>query len=162
MPETRQKTVIGTRLVTVLITVALLVVVLRRLDGAELASVVSSARLDRILLAFVIFGTGLMFAAWRWHLMLRFGGNAIHPGATIRGVLIGHCTHTFLFGAAGGDVVKSGIYARWYRLKMSEVLAAAPLDRLIALVGAILFGSCMMLVGAASGGFAKLGGRELV
>ena len=94
--------------------------------------------------------------------MLRFGGNVIHPGATIRGVLIGHCTHTFLFGAAGGDVVKSGIYARWYRLKMSEVLAAAPLDRLIALVGAILFGTCMMLVGAASGGFAKLGGRDLV
>lgn len=149
-------------MLTVVITATLLFIVLRRLDVTQLFSVLSSARIDRLLLALSIFGVGLMFAAWRWHLMLRLGGNAIHPGATIRGVLIGHCSHTFLFGAAGGDVVKSGIYARWYGLKMSEVLAAAPLDRLIALVGAILFGSCMMMLGAFSGGFAKLGGRELV
>ncbi len=147
---------------TIAMAATLLFVVLRRLDVAQLLSVVTSARVDRLLLAWVIFGTGLLFAAWRWHLMLRFGGNVIHPGATIRAAIIGHCSHTFLFGAAGGDVVKSGIYARWYGLKMSEVLAAAPLDRLMALVGAVVFGSCMMVLGAVSGGFADLGGRDLI
>ena len=62
--------------------------------------------------------------------MLRIGGNAVHPGASVRSALIGHCAHTFLFGVMGGDVAKAWIYARWHQLKSAEVLVAAPLDRL--------------------------------
>jgi rSAM/selenodomain-associated transferase 2 len=150
-----------TRVATLLVSGGLLWFILRRLDVPKLLDAVQEANFFGLFAAFLVFGTGLLFASWRWHLMLRFGGNVVHPGATIRGAVIGHCFHTFLFGAAGGDVVKSGIYARWYGLKMSEVLAAAPLDRLMALVGAIFFGTLMMLLGALNGGFEKLAGRQL-
>ena len=162
MAEGKNKKWGWARFVTLLVTGALLLVVLRRINGAKFIEVVQTANVGGLVLAFSIFGVGLMCASWRWHLMLRLGGNVVHPGATIRGAVIGHCSHTFLFGAAGGDVVKSGIYARWYGLKMSEVLAAAPLDRLMALLGAICFGGCMMALGAVSGGFARLDGRQLM
>ena len=142
--------------------VLLLWAVSLRLDPDRLLVVAREANPWGLLLAVLIFGCGQMFAAWRWHLMLRFGGNVVHYGASVRGAIIGHCFHTFLFGAGGGDVVKSGIYARWYGLKMSEVLAAAPLDRLLALVGAILFGVSTVLLAVASGGFRNLPGRELL
>lgn len=136
--------------------------VLRRLDPVRLWAVLRTADGWGLLAACAVFGTGLTFASWRWHLMLRYGGHVIHPGATLRASVIGHCFHTLLFGAAGGDVVKSGIYARWYGLKMSEVVAAAPLDRMMALVGAILFGLSAMLLGAFSGGFEGLAGRQIL
>ena len=150
------------RLGTVLVSIALLVLVLRRLDPVRLWAVLRTADGVGLAAACAVFGAGLMFASWRWHLMLRYGGHVIHPGATLRASVIGHCFHTLLFGAAGGDVVKSGIYARWYQLKMSEVVAAAPLDRMMALVGAILFGISAMIVGALSGGFEGLSGRQIL
>jgi rSAM/selenodomain-associated transferase 2 len=150
-----------TRVATLLVSGGLLWFILRRLDIPQFLEVVQDANPFGLFAAFLVFGTGMLFASWRWHLMLRFGGNVIHPVATIRGAVIGHCFHTFLFGAAGGDVVKSGVYSRWYGLKMSEVLAAAPLDRLMALVGAIVFGTSMMLLGAFNGGFENLAGRQL-
>ena len=147
---------------TLLVSGGLLWFIIGRLDVPKFLDAVQEANFFGLLAAFLVFGTGMLFAAWRWHLMLRFGGNVVHPSATIRGALIGHCFHTFLFGAAGGDVVKSGIYARWYRLRMSEVLAAAPLDRLMALVGAIFFGSSMMILGALNGGFDKLARGQIL
>ncbi len=159
--EKRQSMWVWTRVVAVLVSLGLLVVIARRLDLPALLQALQDANPLGLLGAFLIFGCGLSFSAWRWHLMLRLGGNVVHPGASLRGVVIGHCFHTFLFGAAGGDVVKSGIYARWYRLKMSEVLAAAPLDRLMALVGAILFGGSMLVIGISQGALDILGGRQL-
>ena len=94
--------------------------------------------------------------------MLRIGGNAVHPGASVRSALIGHCAHTFLFGALGGDVAKSWIYARWHQLKSAKVLSAAPLDRLMALAGAVAFGLLTLGLGIFAGGFEPLlRGRSL-
>lgn len=146
----------------ILVSVVLMIIVLCWIDAPTFLAALGEANLMGLLLAWGIFGTSLLFSSWRWHLVLRFGGNVVHPGATVRGTIIGHCSHTFLFGAVGGDVVKSGIYARWYRLKMSEVLGAAPLDRLMALIGAITFGGSMVLVGALSGGFTDLRGSQLL
>ena len=149
-----------TRGTTVLISVALLTAIVNRLDLPILWEVIREADWGGLLVAISVFGLGILFGAWRWHLMLRLGGNVVHPGATLRGTMMGHCFHTFVFGAAGGDVLKSGVYARWYGLKMSEVLAAAPLDRFIALGGAILFGLTMIGLGGWSGGLSVLEGEQ--
>ena len=111
----------------IFVSAALLTLSLGRLEWTAFWSVLQGANPLGLLLALGIFGASLFFASWRWHLMLRIGGNAVHPGASVRSALIGHCAHTFLFGAVGGDVAKSWIYARWYRLKSAEVLGAAPL-----------------------------------
>ncbi len=146
----------------IVVSAVLLAVVLRRLNVPVFGSAVLETNWLGLLLALGLFGASLLFAAWRWHLMLRFGGNVVHPGASVRGVIIGHCAYTFLFGALGGDAVKSEIYARWYRLKLAEVLGAAPLDRLMALTGAIFFGLLMALVGAVSDGFEPLRREQLL
>ena len=137
----------------IFVSAALLTLSLRRLEWTAFWSALQGANPLGLLLALGIFGASLFFASWRWHLMLRIGGNVVHPGASVRSALIGHCAHTFLFGAVGGDVAKAWIYARWHQLKGVEVLGAAPLDRLTALTGAIAFGLLTMGLGFFSGGF---------
>jgi rSAM/selenodomain-associated transferase 2 len=106
---------------------------------------------------------GLLFipASWRWHLALRQTGCAVHPGATARLCLIGHFFYTILFGAAGGDTAKSAFYARWYRLPLAKVLAAAPLDRLMGCAGLILFAGLVLLLAIVGGAFSSLKGIAL-
>ena len=140
----------------IFVSAALLTLSLRRLEWMAFWSALQGVNPLGLLLALGIFGASLFFASWRWHLMLRIGGNAVHPGASVRSVLIGHCAHTFLFGSVGGDVAKSWIYARWHQLKGAEVLGAASLDRLTALAGAIAFGLLTMGLGFFSGGFEPL------
>lgn len=151
-----------TRAAAICVSAALLMLSLRRLEPTAFWSALHGVNPLGLLLASGIFGASLFFASWRWHLMLRLGGNAVHPGASVRSVLIGHCAHTFLFGSVGGDVAKSWIYARWYQLKSAEVLGAAPLDRLMALTGAIAFGLLTMGLGIFSGGFEPLRDRSLL
>ncbi len=137
----------------VCLSAALLWWVFGRVDPDQFRQAFADARPERLALAFLLTGTSFLFAAWRWHLMLRISGNAVHPAATLRGVLLGHAAHQFLFGAAGGDWAKSALYARRYGLRTSSVWASAPLDRLAALAGAVSFGLLMVLLGAAAGGF---------
>ncbi len=151
-----------TRAAAIFVSAALLTLSISRLDPTAFWLALQGANPLGLLLALGIFGASLFFASWRWHLMLRIGGNAVHPGASVRSALIGHCAHTFLFGAVGGDVAKSWIYARWYQLKSAEVLGAAPLDRLMALAGAIAFGLLTMGLGIFSGGFEPLRDRSLL
>ena len=135
---------------------ALLLIIFSRLDLAVFVQTVRGVNPWGIVAAFALFCLGFLFVAWRWHLMLRLGGIVVHPAATLRSVLIGHCTYVIFFGAAGGDVVKAQIYARWYRLRMADVLAVAPLDRLMALIGAIAFGLLMAAFCVAMGGIEVL------
>ena len=131
----------------------LLFVVYRRLEPGALLDSLQQAHPGWAALAICAFATNLIFASYRWHLMLRLSHSTVHPEATLRAVTLGHCFNTFLFGAAGGDLVKSVIYTRWYRLPLTDVLAIAPLDRFFGLIGALVFGSSMALIGYLSGGF---------
>lgn len=135
------------------VSLILLFVVYKRLEPGALLDSLKQAQLGWVFLAICAFATNLVFASYRWHLMLRLSQSTIHPEATLRAVTLGHCFNTFLFGAAGGDLVKSVIYSRWYRLPLTDVLAIAPLDRFFGLLGALVFGSSMALIGYLSGGF---------
>src|SRR5262249_38696332 len=88
---------------------------------------------------------------------LRLVDGAVHPGATARLTVIGHFFYTILFGAVGGDTVKSAVYARWYRLPFPQILAAAPLDRWFGFAGLLLVLFVALALGDASGAFSRLG-----
>lgn len=108
------------------------------------------------LLAFLIYGAALWMGAFRWHIALHLTGRAIHTSASARLFLIGHFFFVALFGAAGGDLAKSAVYARWYRFALPEVVAAAPLDRSLGLGGTVLLGAIMGGICVVNGGLVHL------
>ena len=104
--------------------------------------------------AIFVYWIALLLAAYVWHVALRGVGCAAHPLATNRFALIGHFFFVALFGAVGCDLAKSSVYARWFRFGLPEVLAAAPLERGLRGVGALLLGVLVVIIGALSGGAA--------
>src|SRR5580704_4477583 len=102
------------RLGSVVVAIIAVFYVFSRINLTELAHALRSARPGWLLAAVAIYGLIFLPAAWRWHLMLRLSGCAVHSGATARMTLIGHFFYTVFFGVAGGDLAKSALYARWY------------------------------------------------
>jgi rSAM/selenodomain-associated transferase 2 len=107
-------------------------------------------------LAFLSYGFALLCSAGRWHVALHVTGAGTHALASWRLSLVGHFFFVVLFGAVGGDVAKSAVYARWYRFPLPEVVAAAPLDRGLGTVGPLLLLALLCGLASASGGFAPL------
>jgi uncharacterized membrane protein YbhN (UPF0104 family) len=100
---------------------------------------IRSLRGGWFMLAFAAYGFLFFPAAWRWHLTLRLAKCGVSRGTTVRFTFVGHFFYTILFGAAGGDFAKSGLYARWNNFPLPKILAAASLDRLLGFGGLILF-----------------------
>lgn len=112
------------------------------------------------LLAFGLFGLGLVPSALRWHLMLRINDAAVHAGVSLRMVFISHFFNTALVGPSSGDVPKTALYRRWYGMRGDDVLAASMLDRLVAGFAGLVFVTGALALAAATGGFAFLGRLE--
>ncbi len=144
-----------------MVAVAALIYVFRKIDLVELAHALRAARPGWLVMAVAIYGLVFLAGAWRWHLMLRLSDCAVHPRATARMTLIGHLFYTVFFGVAGGDLAKSALYARWYQLPLAQILASAPLDRLLGLGGLILFIIIAFGLAALNGAFARLGAPSL-
>jgi rSAM/selenodomain-associated transferase 2 len=144
------------RMACAILTIIALVIVFRRIDLRALGAAFGAMRPVWFGAAIITYGLLFIPAAWRWHLALRQTKSSVHFGATARLTVIGHFLYTILFGAAGGDVAKSAIYARWYRLPLPQVLAAAPLDRFMGSAGLIVFGILAGILAAVNGGFTRL------
>ena len=149
-----KKSVVWGRLICAAVTVAALCVVFHRLKLGDLVHTVRTMRWGCFLAALALFGLLFLPAAERWHLVLRLLDRAVNLAATARVSLIGHFFYTVLFGVVGGDTAKSALYARWYRLPLPEVLAAAPLDRLLGFAGLLIFASGAVVLAADTDGFA--------
>ncbi len=159
--SSRKKLLTWLRLGCVVLAVAALLFVFSRINLVELAHALRSARPGWLLAAVAVYGLVFLPGAWRWHLMLRLSGCAVHPGATARMTLIGHFFYTVFFGVTGGDFAKSALYARWYQLPLPQILASTPLDRLLGLGGLILFIVLAFGFAALNGAFARLGSPSL-
>ena len=113
--------------------------VIRRIHPHALADTLHHMHAGWFAAATVLYGLLFVPASLRWHIALRLNGSAIDRGTSLRLSLIGHFFYTILFGAAGGDVAKSAVYAREHQLRLPEVLAASSLDRLLGSAGLLLF-----------------------
>ena len=139
------------RLAALAVTVIALAWVFNRIDVAQLTPLFRQLHWGWLLGAFASYGVAVAGTAGRWHLALCVSRMAVSPGATIRLSLIGQPLNLVLLGATGGDVAKSALYARWYQRPFPEVMAAAPLDRLLALAGTLLVGVLAVLWAAFAG-----------
>ena len=148
-----KKSRVWIRLSCVAVSALAFCVVFRRVDPGALAAAFRNLHRGWFLSSVALYGLIFLPGAWRWHLMLRLTGGAVHPAATARVALIGHFFYTILFGAAGGDVAKSVLYARWYGFALPRIVAAAPLDRLLGFCGLILFACAAFGLGALNGAF---------
>lgn len=149
------------RLVILCITVVALYLVFRSLSLHALAQTFQRMHWGWFLAAIVLYGTIFIPAAFRWHLVLRLTGQSIHPAATARLTLIGHFFYTVFLGVFGGDTAKSAVYARWYGLPLTNILATASLDRLLGSAGMVLFSALVLLTAIAAGAFKHIQGISL-
>jgi uncharacterized membrane protein YbhN (UPF0104 family) len=108
--------------------------------------------------AIALYGALFLPASLRWHVVLRLTGQSVPPAATARLTLIGHFFYTILLGVFGGDTAKSAVFARWYRVPLTDVLATVSLDRLLGSVGMLLFGAIVLFTAAAMGAFKHVQG----
>lgn len=145
------------RIACALLAIGALIYVFSRIDLHQLARALRSANLGWLLATIAVYFLVLLPSAWRWHLTLQLTGCASRFGSTLRMTLIGHLFYTLFFGVAGGDVAKSALYSRRHHLPMPEVLAAAPLDRLLGLGGLIIFMLASFALAATNGAFAQFG-----
>lgn len=154
--EFGRKSLPWVRLACVVVTLAALFFVIRRIHVNALLSTLRAIQPAWFVGAVILYGILFLPASWRWRLALRLSDNAVGFSPIVRVSLIGHFFYVIFFGAAGGDAAKSALYARWYRFPLPKILAAASLDRLMGLGGLIFFCGLAFAVAAFHGAFAGL------
>ncbi len=144
------------RLACLVVTGVILWLVFRQIELNALLTALRQTRIIWVVLGFVAYGLAIWLASLRWHLALRLMDRAIHLSASNRMFLIGHFFYVVLFGAAGGDLAKSIVYARFYQFRVPEVLAAAPLDRVLGTGGNIVLAVIVVALALWNRGFANI------
>ena len=139
------KHITSKRLAAAFISAVLLWLAVRRVDAAAMKTSLDQLEWRWFLLGTVVFGMACLFGAARWHCMLALNRCAKSPWSTWRATLSGHLCNTFLFGPAGGDLVKASLYSRWQRCPLPSILAACWMDRLLAGLGSMLF-ACVLII----------------
>lgn len=134
-----------TRCVALVMSLVIIGSLYRRMDRGSLQQVLLHLDVRWLLAAFLSLGVSLSLASWRWHQMLRLSNADLHPIASWRWTLIGHCFSAFLFGAAVSDVAKSTLYSRWKGFEMTQILAASVLDRTAGALSTVLYGIATLL-----------------
>src|SRR2546425_10740730 len=144
------------RLAGVAITAVLLFLIFRQIGSAAFLAALKQTRIEWFVLGFLAYGLAIWLGSLRWHLALRLTDCAVHLSASSRLFFIGHFFYVVLLGAAGGDLAKSAVYARYYRFGLPEVIAAAPLDRVFGLGGNVLLAVLLATITALNGGFEEI------
>jgi uncharacterized membrane protein YbhN (UPF0104 family) len=139
MMEPKPKGITWKHLAGFAVTAVLLWFVFRKIPLPSLWAALKGMDPVWFILGFFVYGLSLWFGACRWHMALHLTHRALHILATYRLFLVGHFFYCVLFGAVGGEFAKSAVYARWFRFALPEVIAAAPLDRVLGFGGTILF-----------------------
>ena len=132
-----------------------------RSHAAALTQTIHSMRPGWFVAGVAMYGFLFLPAALRWHLALRLNDSAVNVGITTRISLVGHFFYTLLFGAAGGDIAKSTLYARWYERPLPKVLAAASLDRALGCLGLFIFAGVAFVIASTRGGLESVGKLSL-
>lgn len=95
--------------------------------------------------ALALFGT-LLAAGLRWYVLLRVQRIRLPLAAALRVVLASSFLSTFLPGAVGGDLLRSGYVLRLARDRASTGLLSIVMDRVLGLLGLLLMAALFLLV----------------
>ena len=154
--QSANKAVWPLRAACVIVAAVALFFVIRRIQPQALGQTFHHMHAAWFVASSLLYGLLFVPASMRWHIALRLSGSAIDLATSLRLSLIGHFFYTILFGAAGGDVAKSAVYARQHGLLLPNILAASSLDRLLGSVGLVLFSAVAFGIALANGGLMPL------
>lgn len=141
------------KLVCVVVTVAALFMVFRRIPAATLLDTIRAMHVGWFIGTVALYGIMFLPAARRWHLALRVNDSVVDAPATVRFSIIGHFFYLTLFGGAGGDAAKAAVYARRFGLSMPKILASVSLDRLMGSGALIVIAAIAFAITGTHGGF---------
>jgi len=156
-----KKTLLCLRIAGFAISIFLLAFLLKRIHAKTLAATFHTMEIGWFLLAALLYGFLFVPATSRWKIALKATGSHIRFFPALRLSLIGHFFYTILLGAAGGDAAKSALYSRWNGLPLTKILAASSIDRLLGLVGLIVFTAFAFGLAASQGGLENLGSMSV-
>src|SRR5437016_1262278 len=140
------------RFACLVVTGIILFLIFRQIGSTAFLGALRQTQPLWVVLALLAYGLAIWLVSLRWHLALHLTDRAIHLSASSRLFLIGHFFYVVLFGAAGGDLAKSAVYARYYRFGIPEVVAAAPLDRVFGFGGNVLLACVIAAITIMNGG----------
>jgi len=115
--------------VQAIVSVALLVLLARRLDLEAFRALFARLPLWSYLLSFVVVLAGQVAYAWRWRLLLTSSGADVALSVVIRQYFIGIFLNNFLPSTVGGDLAK--VYLLGRSCGYRKVTASVVLDRVL-------------------------------
>jgi uncharacterized protein (TIRG00374 family) len=115
------------------ISIGILAVIAFRVDWPELGNAFRTMEWIWVGGAFLLFGVVIVFAVWRWDLLLRVHGIRL-PWVKVAEIwMIGHFFNAFLLGTTGGDVAKIYYCAEAVPEKRSASALSIIFDRVLGL-----------------------------
>lgn len=115
-------------------------IILRNVDFAALAKVLSSANLGFIVLSFIIFSLAMLILVQRWNFLLRVFRKDIPFRNLVSVYWIGLFFSLFLPSSIGGDVVKMYKLSKNHG-KTIEISASVLMDRIVGLTSLTILSS---------------------
>jgi uncharacterized membrane protein YbhN (UPF0104 family) len=103
------------------------------------------------LLAVLAVGAGFMVLALRLQLLLRLVDLQVGFGRTLRVIVLGLFSSTFLPGSVGGDVVRAAMLFQGLESGRRRVIGSLAVDRLLGLLALFVLASLAAGIGAAVG-----------
>ncbi len=110
-----------------------------------LAGVLGMIRPAELLGSLLCMGATVVLGAIRWRGVLRAQGMELSAGRVLELSLVAHGFNAFLLGSTGGDLVKAYYTTAETHHFKAEAVVSVIVDRLVGLLGMLLFAAVMMV-----------------
>ena len=141
---------VGTLILKVTVTGALLWLVFRKVDAGTLAGRIGSLHVGWAAVALVVLFVLLVLTGIRWYFVDHIVGSGIGLWLAVRLALVGHCFNQLLPSSVGGDGVRAWLLSRG-GVPIRRALASVICDRVVALVVLTAIVACTLPVVIALG-----------
>jgi len=139
----------------IMISLALIAYLFRRIDLAEVGSVLASARPAYLLLALFLYLAAITLNAVRWQGLLRAQGLAVPLTALLECTFVGVFFNNFLPANVGGDVIRGYGLAR-YTDRAADAAVSVIVDRIVGLLAFLTSAVVAALIALRTTGQANL------
>ena len=125
-------------IVKIIITIVLIYILLARTDIETIKQIIPKTNFYLFSLASVVFFARNIFAAWRWHVLLKAKYYDVSIGRLTRLYFIGYFFSFFLPTVVGGDIAR-GYYLYSDGVSKKEAISSIVIERVLGVLAMTLF-----------------------